>query len=193
MKMVEDYSDLIIQRIEDSIGLKERIKSDPKLIDNISKAAKLIGDSVRGEGKVIFCGNGGSASDALHLAAELVGRFQKDRPGLAAISLNADVAILTSISNDFGYDSVFERQVDCLLSDKDVLFAISTSGQSENVYKACMMARKKRGKVVSLLGRDGGKIKKESDISIIVPDNVTARIQESHIMIGHIICELIEK
>ena len=143
-------------------------------------------------GKVLLCGNGGSASDALHIAGELIGRFQRERQGLPAIALNADVASMTAIANDYGYDRIFERGVEGLLNKGDTLIGISTSGNSENVYLAVKKAKEKGGKTIALLGKDGGKINDIADISIVVPSDCTARIQESHIMIGHIICELVE-
>ena len=185
--------DLIKARIRESIETKSRILEDDEILTQVSEAANMIRDSLKKGGKVLFCGNGGSASDSLHLTGEIVGRFQKERLGLAAVSLNADVATMTAIANDYGYDSVFSRAVEGLMKPEDVLVGISTSGNSENVYQAIMKSKEMRGKSVSLLGKNGGKIKDVSDIAIIVPSDCTARIQESHIMIGHIICELVEE
>ena len=185
--------DLIKARIRESIETKSRILEDDEILTQVSEAANMIRDSLKKGGKVLFCGNGGSASDSLHLTGEIVGRFQKERPGLAAVSLNADVATMTAIANDYGYDSVFSRAVEGLMKPEDVLVGISTSGNSENVYRAIMKSKEMGGKSVSLLGKNGGKIKDVSDIAIIVPSDCTARIQESHIMIGHIICELVEE
>ena len=185
--------DLVKRRIRESIETKSRILEDEAIITQVCEASEMIKSSLKIGGKVLFCGNGGSASDSLHLTGEIVGRFQKERKGMAAISLNADVATMTAIANDYGYDTVFSRAVEGLMKPEDVLVGISTSGNSENVYQAIMKAKEIGGKSVSLLGKTGGKIKDISDIAIIVPSDCTARIQESHIMIGHIICELIEE
>lgn len=179
-------------RIRESIEVKKKILNDEKLCDLIQEACNKIIESYKGGGKVIICGNGGSASDALHIAGELVGRFQMERMSLPAIALNADIAIMTAISNDYGYDNMFARQVEGYMTNKDVLIGISTSGNSENVYKAILRAKEIGGSTVGLLGREGGKIASIVDFPIIVPSNITARIQESHIMIGHIICEVVE-
>lgn len=178
--------------IRDSIRIKEKILEENKIKREISVAAQMIRKTLNDGGKILFCGNGGSASDALHLTGELTGRFQKERHALAAVSLNANVSSLTAIANDYGYEKVFSRQIEGLMKANDVLFAISTSGNSENVYQAVIKAKECDGKTIALLGCDGGKISAISDISIIVPDKKTARIQEVHIMIGHIICELVE-
>ncbi len=184
---------LIEERIKESIYTKKRLLQSPELIQAIEQAAECVCGTLQKGGKALLCGNGGSASDALHIAGELVGRFQKERSALPAIALNADVAAMTAIANDYGYDRVYERGVEGLMQEQDTLIGISTSGNSENIYLAIKKAKKMGGKTVALLGRDGGKIKKIADISIIVPSDCTARIQESHIMIGHIICELAEE
>lgn len=183
---------IIKERIQESIDVKQKILHDDNIIQQIQHAADIIKQSILNGGKVLFCGNGGSASDALHLTGELVGRFQRERNALPAICLNADVTTMTSIANDYGYDYVFERQVDGIMKDKDVLVGISTSGISENVYHAITKVNEKGGQSIALLGKTGGKIKDVASVSIVVPSNSTARIQESHIMIGHIICELVE-
>lgn len=184
--------EIINERIRESIGVKQKMIEDGEIPALIGKAAGLIKDSLGCGGKILFCGNGGSASDALHLVGEIVGRFQKERKSMAAISLNADIAAMTSIANDYGYDYVFSRAVEGLMNPEDVLVGISTSGNSENVYQAILKAREIGGHTIALLGKSGGKIKAKADIAIIVPSDCTARIQEAHIMIGHIICELVE-
>ncbi len=184
--------ELIEKRIKDSIKTKEVILKEDEIKRKIAVVAQIMRDTLYGGGTIFFCGNGGSASDALHLTGELIGRFQKERPGMAAVSLNADVSSLTAIANDYGYEKIFSRQVEGLMGAGDVLFAISTSGNSENIYQAVVKAKECNGKTIALLGRDGGRIKEICDISIVVPDEKTARIQETHIMIGHILCELIE-
>ncbi|NJD91438.1 MAG: D-sedoheptulose 7-phosphate isomerase [Geobacter sp.] len=143
--------------------------------------------------KILVMGNGGSAADAQHFAAEFIGRFKLERPSLPAIALTTDSSILTAIGNDYGYDAVFSRQVEGLAAAGDIVIGISTSGNSPNVLAALKLAREKGCITVSLLGRDGGSIKAVSDIPIIVPSNDTPRIQEAHILIIHIICDLVER
>ena len=143
--------------------------------------------------KILVMGNGGSAADAQHLAAEFIGRFKLERPSLPAIALTTDSSILTAIGNDYGYDAVFTRQVEGLAQTGDVVVGISTSGNSPNVLSAMKLAKEKGCITVSLLGRDGGSIKAVSDIPLIVPSSDTPRIQEAHILIIHIICDLVEK
>ncbi len=180
-------------RIRESIETKERILNDKVMVGLIEKAGECVKQSLSCDGKILLCGNGGSASDSIHIAAELTGRFQKVRKSLPAISLNSDVAALTAIANDFGYDQAFSRILSGIVHPQDVLIGISTSGNSENVYNAIVEASSKGVKTIALLGKDGGKIKDHADISIIVPSNCTARIQEAHILIGHIICEIVEE
>ncbi len=184
--------ELVKGRIQESIDVKRRLLDDKAALDLIKKAAAAIQKSLRSGGKILFCGNGGSASDSLHLTGEIIGRFQKERDAMAAISLNADAVALTAIANDYGYDSVFSRAVEGLMKPGDVLVGISTSGNSENVFQAILKSQNIGGCTIALLGKDGGKIKDTADISIVVPSDCTARIQEAHIMIGHIICELAE-
>ncbi len=184
--------ELIRQRFQDSIDVKKKIIENEELIDIISRTADAMADAIESGGKILLCGNGGSASDALHIAGEIVGRFQKERKSWPAVVLNADVATLTAIANDYGYDNGFARQVEGFMTEKDLLIGISTSGNSENVYRAVLKAKEIGGKTAVLTGRTGGKIKGEVDFPIVVPCDVTARIQESHITIGHIMCEIVE-
>ena len=160
---------------------------------NVSAAGNAITEALREGNKVMFCGNGGSAADSQHLAAELTGRFIKDRPPLAAIALNTDSSALTCIGNDYSFADVFIRQVRGLGRKGDCLVGISTSGNSENVLRAFECAREIGIVTIGLLGRDGGKIKALSDHAIIVPNDVTARIQEAHILIGHTLWGQIEE
>lgn len=185
--------ELIKTRIQESIDVKSKLLYDETLLSVIKRISDVMKESLRNGGKILFCGNGGSASDSLHLTGELVGRFQKERKGMAAVSLNADAATMTAIANDYGYDEVFARSVEGLMKPEDVLIGISTSGNSSNVYNAILRAKDIGGKTIGLLGKDGGIIKDIADISVVIPSDCTARIQESHIMIGHIICELIEE
>ena len=175
-----------------SIEVKQKIIVDEKLCELVAKVARIIATSLINGGKVLICGNGGSASDALHFCCEIVGRFQKERKAAPAISLNSDVATMTAIANDYGYDAVFEREVQAFMKPEDVLVGISTSGNSENVLRAIKTANEIGGTTVSLLGKNGGKIKDETNVSIVIPSDNTARIQESHICIIHAICELVE-
>ena len=183
---------LAVERISESIDIKQKILNDKKFLHQINMAADMIRESLAQGGKVLFCGNGGSASDALHMAGEFVGRFQKERGAMAAIALNADVSVMTAIANDYGYDYIFARAIEGLMKPGDILFGFSTSGNSENVYQGILQAAKCGGKTIALLGKDGGKIKNVADMSLIIPSDSTARIQESHIMIGHIISEIVE-
>lgn len=184
--------ELIRQRVQDSIDVKQKIIENEELVSVISHTAEAMADTIENGGKILLCGNGGSASDALHIAGEIVGRFQKERKSWPAVVLNADVATLTAIANDYGYDNAFARQVEGFMTEKDLLIGISTSGNSENVYRAVLKAKEIGGKTAVLTGRTGGKIKSEVDFPIVVPSDVTARIQESHITIGHIMCEIVE-
>lgn len=183
---------LIEERICESIEVKQKMMHCKEIVTSIKDASCLIVDSYRNGGKLLLCGNGGSASDALHIAGELVGRFQRERKPMAAIALNSDVASMTAIANDYGYEMIYARALEGYMVPGDVLIGLSTSGNSENVYRAMMKAKEMGGKTIAFLGKDGGKIKDIADIVLIVPSDVTARIQEAHIMIGHIICELVE-
>ncbi|RNC65825.1 MAG: SIS domain-containing protein [Desulfuromonadales bacterium] len=147
-----------------------------------------------GEGKkLLVMGNGGSAADAQHFAAEIVGRFKMERRGLPAVSLTTDTSILTAIGNDYGFDAIFRRQVEALADEGDVVVGISTSGSSKNVYEALHLARELGCRTVGLLGRDGGTIKGLVDLDLTMPSSDTPRIQEGHITIIHIVCDLVEK
>ncbi|MGE5813265.1 MAG: SIS domain-containing protein, partial [Acidobacteriota bacterium] len=159
----------------------------------VAEAARLILDAVRNGKKVLAFGNGGSAADAQHVAAELVGRFERHRRGVAAIALTTDTSILTAVSNDYGFEQVFARQVDALGAEGDVAFGISTSGNSANVVAALDAARKRGMKTVALTGRDGGAIGRAAHVHVNVPEPSTARTQEVHRTILHAICELVER
>lgn len=190
--MSEKQVEIIKQRLLNSIEVKKQILNDDEMISMIIQLVNEISSVIMNGGKVLICGNGGSASDALHMAGELVGRFKKERKAWPAIALNGDVASMTAIANDYGYDYIFERSVDAYMTPNDLLLGISTSGNSENVYKAILRAKELGGKTAALLGKDGGKIKLVTDYPIVVESNVTARVQESHITIIHIMCEMIE-
>jgi D-sedoheptulose 7-phosphate isomerase len=160
--------------------------------DAFERAAILITDSLLNGNKVLWCGNGGSASQAQHLAAELVGRFRRERCALPSIALTADSSILTAIANDYGYDWIFERQIDALCRPGDVVIGISTSGNSANVCAALRRARELKAGTVAMTGRTGGRLAAVADICLRVPSTDTARIQEAHILCGHIVCDWVE-
>ncbi len=160
---------------------------------DVDRAGVLIADALREGGKLLACGNGGSAADAQHIASELTGRFIKDRPPLAGLALTTDSSALTCIGNDYHFDEVFARQLRALGRAGDVLLAISTSGQSPNVVRAAEVARGTDMRVVGLLGRDGGRLRDLCDVAIVVPHPATARIQEAHLLVIHTLCGLIEQ
>ena len=164
--------------------------------ENILSIGKACAESLKNGGKIMFCGNGGSAADSQHLATELVVRLtsERNRKALGGIALTTDTSILTACSNDYGYDDIFSRQVEALGKPGDILIAISTSGNSPNVLKAAEMAKKNSIKVVGFSGgKDGGKLAKSADMMLIVPSEIGQRIQESHITVGHIVIEIIEQ
>jgi D-sedoheptulose 7-phosphate isomerase len=158
----------------------------------VAAAAQLMIDVVKGGGKILLFGNGGSAADAQHIAAELVNRLNRDHPPIAAIALTTDTSIITSIANDTGYEELFERQVLALGQPGDLALGISTSGNSKNVLRGVSAAKSRGLKTIGLAGRDGGQLARAADLTLIVPTDSTQRIQETHITIGHILCELIE-
>jgi D-sedoheptulose 7-phosphate isomerase len=161
--------------------------------ENLKKCIEIIKNSLKNGNKLLICGNGGSAADAQHFAAEIVGRFKLERKGFPAIALTTDTSILTAIGNDYGFDKIFERQIEALGKKGDVLVGISTSGNSENVINAVNKAKEMGIFTVGLLGKDGGKLKNIVDLALIVDSNNTARIQECHLTIYHVICEEVEK
>ena len=185
--------EIIKQRINDSIEVKKGLLENESLLENLECLTHEIKKAIRKGHKLVLCGNGGSASDALHFAGEIVGRFIRERDAWPAVVLNADVATMTAIGNDYGYDDVFSRQAQAHCQEGDVFIGISTSGNSENVRRALEMAKSKGCKTAALLGKDGGIIGKIADIPLIVPCNTTARVQESHILLIHIMCALVER
>lgn len=183
--------DRVKEIISESIQVKEDLLKNN--VGQVLQIAEMAIDSLKKGGKLVIFGNGGSASDAQHIAAELVGRFKKERPALPAIALTANTAIITALANDFGYEIVFSRQIEALAGKNDVALGISTSGKAKNVALGLKQAKKMGLKTIALTGGDGGDLAKLADVSLIVPSSVTARIQEAHITIGHIVCELIEE
>lgn len=181
---------ILNQEIQDHIDLANQIKIEiPKKIMQVSE---LITNAINNKKKVILFGNGGSAADAQHIAAEFTGRFVKERKGLPAIALTTDTSALTAIGNDYGFDVIFSRQVEALVNDGDVLIGISTSGNSANVLKAIERGKELNCLTISLTGKNGGEIAKKSDINININHSITARIQEIHIMVGHLICSALD-
>lgn len=168
------------------------IQADKQLLAQVEQTATLIVDTLNAGGKVLLAGNGGSAADAQHIAAEFVSRFHYDRPGLAAIALTTDTSILTAIGNDYGYERLFARQVQALGRKGDVFIGISTSGNSANVLEALQVARNMGVTTVGLAGQTGGKMVELCDVMLRMPSTETPKIQEGHIAIGHIICGLVE-
>jgi len=164
-----------------------------ELAEPIKKISQLLAHSLANGGTLFWCGNGGSAADSQHLAAELVGRFKKNRRALRSIALTTDTSVLTCVANDYSYDDIFARQVEALGRPGDVLIGISTSGNSENVLRAFKVAKQMGLKTIALLGKGGGYTIDLSDHALVIPSDSTARIQEAHILIGHILCELIEQ
>ena len=182
----------ISQSISDSIAPKQAILDNPDFLSRIQQAAEMITESLRQGGKIHFCGNGGSAADAQHLAAELSGRFYFDRPPLNAEALHCNTSYLTAVGNDYGYDLIFSRLLRGTAKAGDVIVGISTSGNSKNILKAFEAAKEMGVKIIAMTGETGGAMKDYADILLNVPSTDTPRIQESHIMIGHIVCELVE-
>lgn len=163
-----------------------------KQVEVILEIARVLIQSVKCRGKILFCGNGGSAADAQHLATELVGRYRRERKALPALALTANTSLLTAISNDYGFEEVFLRQIGALLDKNDVLIALSTSGNSPNVVAAVEAANAKGAVTIGFTGKDGGLVKRVARYSLLVPTTQTARIQEAHLTVGHILCGLIE-
>lgn len=179
--------------IEESILVKEKILNDKELLSLIEKTVEMCVDTFRNKGKVLLCGNGGSAADAQHIAAEFSGRFNFDREPLFAEALHVNSSFVTAVANDYGYEHVFSRMVKAAGRAGDVLIGISTSGNSASVVNALSEAKALGMKTVSFTGEAGGKVAEVSDLCIKVPSTNTARIQEAHIMIGHILCEAVEE
>ncbi len=179
--------------IKDSVDVKNKILLDEKLLQTVKDCAYILVNAFKNGNKVLFCGNGGSAADAQHLAAELSGRFYTDRDALPAEALHCNTSYLTAIGNDYGFDVIYSRLIKGIGVKGDVLVGLSTSGNSKNILNAFETAKKKGMTTIAFTGKSGGKLKKLSDHLINVPSNDTPRIQESHIMLGHIICQFTEE
>lgn len=189
-----DHAARVRQNFADSIAVKQRTMD--ALADPVARAALLLVEALLANGKVMSCGNGGSAADAQHFAAEMLNRFEMERPGLPAIALTTDSSTLTSIANDYDFVEVFSKQVRALAQPNDVLLAISTSGNSPNVVGAIAAAHERGIRVIAMTGRDGGEIGKrlsERDVELRVPEQSTARVQEVHLLLLHCLCDLIDR
>ena len=184
--------DFIKEKVLRSIETKQAILKNNMLIEVIDEVATLMTECFKNDGKVFFCGNGGSAADAQHISAELSGRFYKDRKPLYSEAFHVNTSYLTAVANDYGYDEVYSRMAQACCRKGDVLVGISTSGNSKNIIKALEVAKAQGSTVIAMTGASGGKMKEIADVLINAPSSDTPRIQESHILIGHILCELIE-
>jgi len=183
----------IKQLISESISVKQQLLNDEAMLQRICDAVNAVTNAFKNGNKVLFCGNGGSAADAQHLAAEFSGRFYKDRKALPAEALHCNTSYLTAVANDYSYDVIYSRLVEGLGVNGDVLIGLSTSGNSGNIIKAFEIAKEKNIITIGFTGDSGGKMKDLCDYLFNVPSKITPRIQESHILIGHIICELVEE
>lgn len=188
-----DKSTIIENNLKSSIRLKESILSDKELLSNVALAADKVISAYRKGGKVLFCGNGGSAADAQHLSAELSGKYYFDRPPLNAEALHVNAAYITAVANDYSYEEIYSRLIKALGNEGDVLLALSTSGNSKNVINALIEAKSKGCFTIGLTGEGGGQMRAHCDILISVPSTNTPRIQECHMIIGHSICEIVEQ
>jgi D-sedoheptulose 7-phosphate isomerase len=186
---INTIDDILCKSVSEHVQVANSISD---LLPDIAKVAAILIESFSKGNKLLIFGNGGSASDAQHIAAELVGRFMKERTALPAIALTTDTSVLTSVGNDYSYESIFSRQVEALAKSGDVVMGISTSGNSKNVIKALRVSSELGCHTVGLLGKDGGEVKQIADINIVVPSSSTARIQEIHILIGHMLCESVD-
>lgn len=182
----------IHEEIKKLSNLLIQIQKDSTLLNTVNRAAQFCIDTIKNGKKILFAGNGGSAADAQHLAAELVGRLRFNRPGLPAIALTTDTSALTAIGNDYGFDLIFSRQVEALGQPGDVLIGISTSGKSSNVLNALKVAREKNITTIGMTGKQAPLMDEQCDLIIHVPSNETSKIQECHILLGHIVCAIIE-
>jgi D-sedoheptulose 7-phosphate isomerase len=192
VRQTNDFEARVSSLIQASITVKQKLFEDVQLVASVAAVSKLIVNALLEGHKILLCGNGGSAADAQHIAAELVGRFAFDRPALPALSLSVNTSCVTAIGNDYGFDLVFSRQIEALGQKGDVVIGISTSGNSTNVLQAMSTSKGLGLRTVALTGGTGGKLKNEVELCLCAPSNDTPRIQECHILMGHIICELVE-
>lgn len=190
---MQDWSAHVFAHLQRSIQVKQRLLEDDTQLTAIHTLITMAINSLAAQGCLYFCGNGGSHSDALHLTAELTGRFKSDRKAIAAHCLGANGAAVTAIANDFGFDAIFSRELQALGKQKDMLIVLSTSGQSANVIAAVTVAERIQMPVYCLLGKSGGRLRSLCSNTLIVPSDDTAHIQEAHITIGHVLCDAIEQ
>ncbi|MBI4681119.1 MAG: D-sedoheptulose 7-phosphate isomerase [Nitrospirae bacterium] len=181
----------ILKAFEESVSVKQDFIKEN--IERVIEVSKLLSDAFNNGNKLIIFGNGGSAADASHIAGEFVNRFKKERPGLPAIALNTDTAVLTSIANDYDFSEVFARQIKALAQEGDVVIAISTSGNSPNILKAVDAAKKKKLKIIAFTGTKGDKLAAKADYAFTIPSSNTPRIQETYITLGHVLCQMVEE
>lgn len=193
MRFTDDFEQRVSQSIQASIAVKERLLSSSEFVSTVAEVSELLVNSIEQGKKILLFGNGGSAADAQHIAAEFVGRFAFDRPALPALALSVNTSSVTAIGNDYGFDLIFSRQLEALGRPGDVAIGISTSGDSQNIIRAVSVAKRLGLHTIGLTGWTGGKLKNAVDYCICVPSKETPRIQECHILIGHIISELVEQ
>jgi D-sedoheptulose 7-phosphate isomerase len=192
VKQTNSFEERVIRLIKASIVVKQKLLQDTALVSTMAEVSRIIVEALRQGNKILLCGNGGSAADAQHIAAEFVGRFAFDRPALPALALSVNSSCVTAIGNDYGFDLVFSRQIEALGQKGDVAIGISTSGNSANVVHAMSTSRRLGLRTAALTGCTGGRLKNEVDFCLCAPSNETPRIQECHILMGHIISELVE-
>ncbi len=186
-------TDLIRKQLQQSLDTMTRVLNDEAIHQTVVEAGRVTAAAMQAGKKLMVCGNGGSAADAQHLVAEFVSRLTVDRPALRAVALTTDTSILTAIGNDYSYDNVFERQVEALANEGDVLLAISTSGNSKNCVKALKLARLMGVQTIAYTGNGGGAMKEAADLNVIIPSDTTMNIQESHLALEHIFCMVVER
>jgi D-sedoheptulose 7-phosphate isomerase len=189
------FEQRVLHSINDSVDVKQSLLRESALISLIARVSEVCLQALRGGNKLLLFGNGGSAADTQHIATEIVGRFAFERPALPALALSVDTSALTAVSNDYGFDHAFSRQIEALGREGDVALGFSTSGNSPNVLRAISAAKKRKLHTVALTGKSGGKLKLAADLDycVCVPSEVTPRIQECHMLIGHILCQLVEE
>jgi D-sedoheptulose 7-phosphate isomerase len=192
VRQTNDFEERVSRLIQASIAVKQKIVKDVALVAAVAEVTKVIVDALLQGNKILLCGNGGSAADAQHIAAEFVGRFAFDRPALPALALSVNTSCVTAIGNDYGFELVFSRQIEALGQKGDVVIGISTSGNSANVLHAMSTSKRLGLRTIALTGCTGGKIRNEVELCLCAPSNETPRIQECHILMGHIISELVE-
>jgi D-sedoheptulose 7-phosphate isomerase len=191
--VVSGSLEVVKQQVRNSLSVKQELLEDADLLALTVEIGEIISQALQHGKKILLFGNGGSAADAAHIAAELVGRYQRERRGLPALALSGNMSSVTAIGNDYGFDSIFSRQVDAFGVAGDIAIGISTSGDSENILRALRTARERRMITVGMTGRRGGRLKTSVDYCLAVPSDETPRVQECHIMLGHILCDLVER